>query len=231
MPKCWLPLEANPEILTEYSYKLGMPTELAFHDILGTEDWALDMLPKPIYGIVLLFPISEASEVERKRTPCATGSDVSYFMHQTVGNACGTIAVLHALANLDKTGTVKCSRESYVARMIQLTNSMTPEERGKWLERDPDIELKHLETESMGQSAAPTDMNVEIDTHFIAFVMGLDGQTVYELDGRRTGPVARATCDSQQDFGSRVLHVIKTEYMDRNPSDIRFSLLALSSKE
>lgn len=225
--KNWLPLEANPDILTEYCRKLGLPETVGFHDILSTESWALDMLPNPVYSIVLLFPISPASELERAATsPTDFSAECSYFMTQKVGNACGTIAVLHAMLNLHADMTLESLPFSYVSRMYESTKSLSPTERGDWLEADVEIESAHQATESLGQSMAPSD--TEVDTHFIAFVLGNDGKTVLELDGRRPGPVVRGLCDDKNEFPEKVLDIIKTEFMDRNPGDIRFSLLGLA---
>lgn len=44
-PLLQLPIESNPEVMNEYASKLGWPTELlAFHDVLSTDDWALEMV-------------------------------------------------------------------------------------------------------------------------------------------------------------------------------------------
>ena len=32
---------------------------LWYHDVLSTEDWALAMLPQPILGVLMLFPIKD----------------------------------------------------------------------------------------------------------------------------------------------------------------------------
>ena len=43
---------------------MGLKTEVfAFNEMLSTEDWALDMIPKPVLGILLLY----------EETPTQTG--------------------------------------------------------------------------------------------------------------------------------------------------------------
>ena len=37
----------------------------SFQDVLSTEDWALDMVPKPVAGVVMLYPISPNQEAHR----------------------------------------------------------------------------------------------------------------------------------------------------------------------
>jgi len=38
MPKKWLPLESNPEVMTEFASRIGLDTsQVAFHDIFGLD--------------------------------------------------------------------------------------------------------------------------------------------------------------------------------------------------
>lgn len=56
--KRWFPLESNPAVMNEYVQQLGFPTsEFSFCDVLSTEDWALEMVPKPVHAVLMLFPI------------------------------------------------------------------------------------------------------------------------------------------------------------------------------
>jgi ubiquitin carboxyl-terminal hydrolase L3 len=222
MTKTWLPLEANPDVLTRYARSLGMSDRWAFYDVLSVEPWAVKILPQPVRAILLLFPISPMSEEERRACPTDHSTD-AYFMKQTVGNACGTIAVLHTLLN-HAPDDVQNIGTTYISRMHHETKDLSAAERGSWLENDTEIEKAHLSMESQGQSALP--QAEDIDTHFIAFIRS--GNTVVELDGRREGPVIRGEVAGESDFASNVLDVIKREFMDRNPEDVRFSILALA---
>ena len=53
----WKPLESNPKVLNKYIKKLGFDTS-KYHlvDVLSTDDWAADMIPKPCKAVVFLFP-------------------------------------------------------------------------------------------------------------------------------------------------------------------------------
>lgn len=66
-------------------------------------------------------------------------------MKQTVGNACGTIALLHAIFN--NMDHLKIREDSFLARFYFLSTTMTPEERAELLENpqegQPDIEHAH----------------------------------------------------------------------------------------
>ena len=47
--------------------KLGWNvSELAFSDILSPEQWALEMVPKPVKAVLLLYPIKESLEAYEK---------------------------------------------------------------------------------------------------------------------------------------------------------------------
>ncbi|KAF4715687.1 hypothetical protein FOZ62_000130, partial [Perkinsus olseni] len=50
--KRWLPLEANPEVMTDYARSLGLPSFLHFTDVLSVEDWAIEMVPQPVLAAV-----------------------------------------------------------------------------------------------------------------------------------------------------------------------------------
>ena len=106
MPRSWFPLESNPEVMTAYMEKLGMNTaQYSFCDVLSTEDWALEMVPRPVLAVLMLFPITEVEEEHRHREAeriAKEGESVSssvFFTKQTISNACGTIGLLHAAGN------------------------------------------------------------------------------------------------------------------------------------
>lgn len=54
-----MPLESNAEVINPYIQKMGLNTnEFCFQEMLSTEEWALDMIPKPVLGILFLYEIS-----------------------------------------------------------------------------------------------------------------------------------------------------------------------------
>lgn len=51
MTKSWLPLESNPDVMNDYVSKMGLDvSKIQFHDVMSTEDWALEMIPRPVLG-------------------------------------------------------------------------------------------------------------------------------------------------------------------------------------
>ncbi len=62
-----MPLESNPEVINTYIADLGFDTtKYKLTDVLGTEDWALDMVPKPAVAVIFLFPICDKQEQFKK---------------------------------------------------------------------------------------------------------------------------------------------------------------------
>lgn len=57
-------------------------------------------------------------------------------MKQTIGNACGTIALLHACCNLPS--TLKWANDSFISKFYALTHSLTPDKIGAFLENPPE---------------------------------------------------------------------------------------------
>jgi ubiquitin carboxyl-terminal hydrolase L3 len=102
------------------------------------------------------------------------------FIKQTISNACGTIGVLHALANNEKLFGLKpdCPLLKFLANVQQLS----PIQRAKKyaflhshllnfysLEEASDLAAAHEEVAQQGQTAAPS-LDDDIYNHFIAFV-------------------------------------------------------------
>lgn len=103
------PLESNPTIFTDLMHKLGVSKSLAFYDVLSVDDPdLLAWIPRPVLALVFVFPTPHdywkiEKEIEENR-PEYNGSgeneDVIWFK-QTINNACGLHALLHAVTNAE----------------------------------------------------------------------------------------------------------------------------------
>ncbi|KAI0715987.1 cysteine proteinase [Cerioporus squamosus] len=233
----WVPLESNPEVLTQWAVKAGLiPTQAHFADIYGLDPELLGMVSQPVKAVILLFPITEDYEQKRREEDEQIAAQGQYaidptvfWMKQTISNACGTMALLHALINSD----VTFAPESPIEKFIDLCKDKTPLERAKILETTPLFANIHADAASGGQTAVPT--NLDTDLHFTCFVQAPSPPTredgtpakqmrVLELDGRRAGPVDRGEC---KDFLKDVAKIVKENYIAHTAS-MQFSLIALS---
>jgi ubiquitin carboxyl-terminal hydrolase L3 len=150
-------------------------------------------------------------------------------MHQTIGNACGTIALLHALGNNQDILTL--NTHSFLAQFLTNTQSMNPEERGKYLESPPPgaptIDSLHEEFASLGQTSAP-DADADVNLHFACFVQ-FDGK-LWELDGRYAGPIDHGESNDGNLLRDAV-KVVRRDFMDQAEGDINFTLMAFAPKQ
>ena len=66
----------------------------------------------------------------------STSQDSVYYTKQTIGNACGTIGLLHCVANSQNKLNFKAG--SFLEEFLKATESLTPQARGKHLEDPPE---------------------------------------------------------------------------------------------
>lgn len=104
----WVPLESNPDTLTRFVQQLTGSHAYEFYDVF-TLDEPPEYIPGPVEALLLVFPITERYEAARRqqdesrenylgRGAPAEQEDVLWFP-QTISNACGTMGILHILAN------------------------------------------------------------------------------------------------------------------------------------
>lgn len=132
-----------------------------------------------------------------------------------IPNACGTIALLHAAAN----SGVPLPSDSWMSTFFASSRGLTPAERAASLAGDPAIAVEHAESAADGQSDAVSDTW----QHFVCFCEA--GGQVWELDGRKKGPVCHGA--SSGDILKDAARVT-AGFMARDPEELRFTLLALA---
>ncbi|KAH7549661.1 hypothetical protein JRO89_XS13G0063200 [Xanthoceras sorbifolium] len=308
--KRWLPLEANPDVMNQFLWGLGLPeNEAECYDVYGLDEELLAMVPQPVLAVLFLYPITAQSEQERMlqdqdkkvgamiRSIINAGLNLSkwyvfgwtydyqvssvlnissgerrhgngrelgetkfkfvecsskvYFMKQTVGNACGTIGLLHAVGNI--TSEIKLLDGSFLDRFYKSTASLNPLERAVFLEKDREMEVAHSVAATAGETEACCHLAMgkvelgllvlflkklhivlqlicrasdNVDTHFICFTC-VDGQ-LYELDGRKSGAICHGT-SSPSSLLQDAAKVIRA-MIEKNPESLNFNVIALSKK-
>lgn len=225
--KNWLPLESNPELMTKYVHALGVNEKYVFHEILGVDEALLGFVPQPVFAVLMLFPISAASEAHKTTEEASIAEkgqtvhpDV-YHVKQVIGNACGTIGLLHAVANNEQ--KLELDANKFFAKFLGQTRKMNLNERAVALEANPDIEVEHQSLASEAKSDVSHAVNDNL--HFNAFVEV--GGDLYELDGRKNRPINHGKCT---DLLRDAVTVVQ-QFMSRDPNEIRFNLVALGRSE
>lgn len=224
----WLPLESNPDVMNRYITNLGVDTnKFKYYDVYGLDPELLLMVPQPVRALLLLFPITDnykkfcSNEEERLKTEGQVVSDNVYFTLQTVGNACGTVGIIHSIFNNQDEVKIK---DGSLKTFYEKTKSLTPKECAEALEKDDGIAHCHGESASEGQTTA---IDEDVNLHFIALVHK-EGQ-LYELDGRKPFPINHGP-SSPDSFLNDAAEVCK-KFMARDPKLLQFNIVALGKAE
>ncbi|KAL4640351.1 ubiquitin carboxyl-terminal hydrolase isozyme L1 [Arapaima gigas] len=219
----WKPMEVNPEMLNKVLGKLGVRDSWRFVDVLGLEDESLSGVPRPSGAVMLLFPLTQQHEAFRKKQTAEMGSNSKedpkvYFIKQTVVNSCGTVGLLHAVAN--NKSSLEFDDNSTLKKFLEETASMSPADRAKQLEGNKEIHAAHDDVAAEGQCRVEQD---NVNFHFITFV-NVDGQ-LYELDGRLEHPVNHGAT-KEATFVMDAAKICR-QFVDREKGEMRFSAVAL----
>lgn len=241
----------------------------SFVDVFSTDEELLSFIPNgnACVGIIMLYPLTDVQEAYRKKeqeeaaaeassasgstsTSTATtqeskkaekkvGEDNVWFMKQRIGNACGTVGVLHTLANLPPTlQEMTIQPQSWLDNFLKQTSasatstatsaSMSPIARAEILESNDDIEKHHNQNTSDSSLNQTSRGNIDdkVITHFISIIQDEKTGNIYELDGRKESPICHGSCDSRDRFLYEGMKVVK-KFMARDPEEVRFTILAL----
>jgi ubiquitin carboxyl-terminal hydrolase L3 len=154
-------------------------------------------------------------------------------MKQTIGNACGTIGLLHCLGNNCAAadgggGPLRLAPGSFLADFFARTRELDPAARGAYLESPPEgapsIDTIHEEAAHRGATAAPPP-DADVDLHFVAFVAR--GGRLWECDGRKAGPVDHGPTEVGSLLADTAA-VVKNNFVEKAGASLNFSLVALA---
>ncbi|KAI8611206.1 hypothetical protein BC830DRAFT_1142148 [Chytriomyces sp. MP71] len=224
VPK-WLPLESNPDVMNDYLAKLGIPASenLAFSDVWSLDPENLAFLPHPVRAFILLFPVTAIEKGAVVAGTVVPGMAGVFWVKQTIGNACGTMAILHSLANLEGVDLGSGLLRNTIERLTPLN----ADARAQALEQDVELASLHASSSMEGQTAAPGAED-EVDLHFVAFVPV--GGKLVELDGGKEGPVVHGDI-GEAGFVTSAVEVIQRAFIQRDPTGNSFTVVALGAKQ
>ncbi|EGB09677.1 hypothetical protein AURANDRAFT_24113 [Aureococcus anophagefferens] len=232
----WLPLESNPDVLNPFLRKLGCPTDWSFCDVFGMDPELLMMVPRPCVALCLLFPCDKISTPRRAELRAKRGapldSEAGLFFTQQLdgcGNACGTIACMHALGNAAAAGAFALDDGSLLGRFVAETAGSSAPDRGAAL-----VAASYMHEASNATACAGATEGAGTEDHgnrhFICFVE--HGGRLFELDGRTLDGAGRAfpvdhgptTPESLVEDAAKV---IRDDFMARDPESLDFNVVAL----
>ena len=239
----WRALESSPEVLTSLARSLTGQERWCVRDVWSLDDEVLDMCvdeeQADVAAVVLLFPSRKDAPMRTTTEEDRRATSGMYFLEQDaqngkLANACGTIAVCHALANADHVCALPSA--SVLGNFVQETRSASAADRGSMLDGNDAVHEVHAELVQRGQSEVLESENVQ--HHFVTFVerrLGdAGGSLVVELDGYyNDGPAVVGRVARDQSFLQSAAAVIRKRYIDatvsRTSSETRidFSVLVL----
>ncbi|KAG7211446.1 hypothetical protein KM043_010730 [Ampulex compressa] len=227
----WVPLESNPEVMSKFLHKLGVPKKWGIVDVYGLEPDLLALVPKPVLAVILLYPFT--TKVMNQEVPEETkdsaedttedSSDSVYHVKQYIGNACGTVALIHSVANNMETINLE---DGFLKKFLEESMNLSSSERAERLTDSKSITATHKECALEGVTAAPGE-DQPVYHHFVAFVHR--NGFLYELDGRKPAPIKHgvSSADTLLEDAARVCK----EYMARDPDEVYFTVVALAATD
>ncbi len=181
-----------------------MKQNATFCDVFGLDADLLGMVPRPVIAVVLLFPIEQEERAEQAKAPPASEASREglFYIKQKIGNACGTIALLHAIANnagADAAAApLQLEEGSFLGKLCEHCRAMSPDERADYLDAKAEAGLESAHNSAAvddvrkGETITEEDMSTNL--HFVCYVE--KNGKLWELDGRNpAGPSAVADCD------------------------------------
>ncbi|KAM0273559.1 hypothetical protein ACHAQH_008256 [Verticillium albo-atrum] len=229
----FIPLEANPQLMTTLLHNLGLSSALQIHDVYSlTDPDLLSFIPRPALALLLVFPVSATYESHRLAEDALLDeykghgeSDPVIWFRQTIRNACGLMGLLHAVANGPAREYIE--KSSDLDTLLQQALPLHPAERAALLEKSTALANAHRNAASQGDTSAP-EATDDVDLHYVCFVKTADG-TFWELDGRRKGPLQRGQLEESEDvLSTKALTLGPLKFLEREGADLRFSAVALA---
>ncbi|OCL13843.1 cysteine proteinase [Glonium stellatum] len=234
--KRFIPLENNPEVMSSLVHNLGLQEVLAFHDVFSIDDPdLLAFVPRPAYALLLIFPVSDTYEKFRVQEDSGkdeyngSGPEEEVIWYkQTIGNACGLIGLLHGVSNGIARSYIE--PDSNLSLLLKDAVPLKPAERANLLYESEALENAHQSAAAGGDTAAPS-ADEKVDLHYVCFVKS-EKNHLWELDGRRKGPLDRGVLAEDEDvLSENALNLGVRSFLKREQEsggDLRFSLIVLS---
>ncbi|KAI9670113.1 MAG: hypothetical protein M1829_004841 [Trizodia sp. TS-e1964] len=193
--KGWCEIESDPAIFSTILQDLGVKG-IKIEECLGTSEGLLDMLAKPVYGLIWLYQFHD-SESDKQVESCPSNV---WFANQTVTNACATVALFNIINNIpgielgphlrsfkEFTQEFDPSMRGYSIGMFDFARDVHNSFARKMDMLNSDLLLKVNSSKFRGKSSklSATDED-EAVYHFVAFVP--IGNEVWKLDGLNRQP-------------------------------------------
>ena len=231
--KTFIPLENNPEVFAHLVRHLGVSPSLGFYDVYSIDEPSLlSLVPRPVYALLFTCPANvyhKARDAEDAAMENYNGNgkkEPVIWFRQTIGHACGLIALLHGIANGEAKQYVQ--EGSDMDKILEQAVFLDPTARADLLYKSQALEAAHMSAARIGASRAPPP-DEHCGHHYICFVKA-DDEHLWELNGGMKGPVDRGALGPDDDaLSARALQMGVGTFMQHAvEGDVEFSIVALA---
>lgn len=189
--------------------KLGLSPALRFYDVPSLLENDLEHIPRPVFALLFIIPMTEAKEFSNKSKDmakpsyqkCGADEPVIWFK-QIIEGSCASIGLLHCIFNGPAQQYILPN--TILSELYEKSIPLMPEKRADLLYDSEDLEDAHESTVQLCESDELTGETYGL--HFVAFVRGKDGW-LWELQGLRDGPDRRQKLPEGEDILSE--HVLR----------------------
>lgn len=139
-----------------------------------------EFIPKPVIALIFLYEIKDMHKEVIKLTEGVQddntellNSENPFFIPQKISNACGTIALLHAICNT--AATVGGARPGSFLEKLLLTGAApkfsleASVARADYVNQSQELETIHLKYAVQGNQG---NMHTEAKCHYVTYVLG-----------------------------------------------------------
>ncbi|KAI5859918.1 cysteine proteinase [Durotheca rogersii] len=244
----WVELESEPGFFNVMLRDLGAE-DFKVQEVYSLDADTLELLSKPVYGLVFLFEYEDTNEPGDEETR-QDGPPGLWFANQTTANACATVALMNIVMNAPGASFGRQLQE-----FKDSTAALPPPHRGHLLNTNDFIRsihnsvarridliaedlsldnkfeesLKRTKKKSRGRKnpARPARKRSSLETnyHYIAYVP-VDGQ-VWELDGFQCKPLCLGAPEPESESWLDAARAAIQERMMRGADFSSYSLLAV----
>lgn len=94
--KHFIPLESDPSVFSVLMHQLGVSKQLRFTDVFDLNEF--EAFCQQVFAVVVVYPDTDQSIAKPMHFACDVDGGV-LWIRQTINNACGLYAILHAVCN------------------------------------------------------------------------------------------------------------------------------------
>lgn len=221
--------------MNQLARKLGLSSELEFYDVYSLDEpELLAHIPRPALALLVIIPPTPSWDRDRRAEDAqmdeydgSGAQEPVIWFEQTIGNACGSIGLLHCAINGPAADFIQPGSD--VEKLRKDAIPLKRAERAEMLYNSVPFETAHKSLEQVGDSV-PIPSSEKGGGHFVAFVK-VDGR-LWELEGSRKGPIDRGLLGEDEDVLSpkaldnglkRIIKLVQ----DDGGKELRFSCIAL----